>query len=136
MNSAPKPRRSIGLEGIKLLMGTGAMAATIGLWSVFANRDHLTTIATEEFSGDIVPVAGEIILDLPPVPSLVPFNSGQLPSPTSQPSALTTEGLRTVSAPAQTIANPIAPRVVQGNSSGSSGGGGGGGSVTTTTRSS
>lgn len=132
MNSTPKPRRSVRLEGIKLLMSTAAMAATIGLWSVFANRDHVADLTAQPSAAEQAPVANEIMLDLPPVPTLVPFTAGQTPVPTSQPSALTTEGLRSVSAPAQTSANPAAPRVVQGNGGGSSSGGG----AVTTTRSS
>lgn len=128
MNSTPKPRRSAGLEGIKLLVGTGAMAATIGLWSVFANRDHIVDLTTQPDPGEVAP-AGEIILNLAPLPTLVPFTGGQTPDPTSQPSALTVEGLRSVSAPVQTSANPAAPRVVRGSGNG---GGSGGGPVTTT----
>lgn len=135
MNSTNKPRRSLGLEGIKLLLGSGAMAAMIGLWSVFANRDHLTELASQPIPSEVTPVAGEIMLDLPPIPTLVPFTSVQTPAPTSQPSALTTEGLRSVSAPSQPSVNPAAPRVVQA-SGGSPGGGGGGGGTVTTTRSS
>lgn len=128
MSSTPKPRRSMGLEGIKLLMGTGAMAAAIGLWSVFANRDHMIDLANQTAVGQTELAAIEIILCLPPVPTLVPFNAGQGPMPTSQPSALSLESLRSVSAPAQTSSNPAAPRVVPG--------GGNSGGVVTTTRSS
>jgi hypothetical protein len=133
MTSPQKPRRSLGLEGIKLLLGSGAMAATIGLWSVFANRDYLTELASQPIPSEVAPVASEIMLELPPVPTLVPFVSGSTtPIPTSQPSALTTEGLRSVSAPVQPSINPSAPRVVQASGGGGGGGGGGSGTVTTT----
>jgi hypothetical protein len=134
VTSTTKPRRSLGLEGIKLLMSTSAMAATIGLWSVFANRDRLINLSTQPVADSSVSTS-EIMLNLPPIPTLVPFE-GNTPLPTSQPSLLTVEGLRSVSAPSQPVANnPLAPRVVQGGG-GSSGGGGGGGGATTTTRSS
>ena len=133
LNSTNKPRRSLGLEGIKLLMGTGAMAATIGLWSVFANRDRLIEISTQ-LAADPSAVTSEIKMNLPPIPTLVPFE-GITPIPTSPPSALTVEGLRSVSAPSAPVANnPTAPRVVQGG--GGTSGGGGGGGTTTSTRSS
>lgn len=131
MNITWKPRRSLGLEGIKLLLGTGAMAATIGLWSVFANHDHIVEQAIQPDAVEAGPAASELILDLPPIPTLVPFTAEQLPVSTSQPSATTIEGLRSVSAPSQPSVNTAAPRVVRGG--GNSGGSGG---TVTTTRSS
>lgn len=135
MNSTPKPRRSTGLEALKLLMGTGTMAATIGLWSLFANRDFINRLTQPDTS---VPTqdASEIMLDLPPIPTLVPFVSGSFiaGSPTVQPTAASSQNLRTVLAPPQPSSSTgpsTGPRVVR-NSGGGGGGGGGGGTVTTT----
>jgi hypothetical protein len=138
MNLTPKPRRSAGLEGLKLLMGTGAMAATIGLWSLFANRDFITQLTQAEIS---MPTqsSSDVMLDLPPIPTLVPFPSGSTVSgsPTAVPTAVNSQNLRSVSAPSQPSGgggNATTPRVVR--ASGGGGGGGGGGGTVTTTRSS
>jgi len=135
MISNPRPRRSTGLEGLKILMGTGAMAATIGLWSLFANRDFISQLTQPDASVPTQP-SSVVMLDLPPIPTLVPFASGSAisGSPTAEPTVANSQDLRSVSAPSQPSGGGgtvPGPRIVR-NSGGGGGGGGGGGTVTTT----
>jgi hypothetical protein len=135
MISNPKSRRSAGLEGLKILMGTGAMAATIGLWSLFANRDFISQLTQPDTSVS-TQSSNDVMLDLPPIPTLVQFASGSAVSalPTTEPAAVNSQDLRSVSAPSQASGGSgtvPGPRVVR-NTGGGGGGGGGGGTVTTT----
>jgi hypothetical protein len=139
MISTSRPRRTTGLEGLKILMGTGAMAATIGLWSLFANRDFVNQLIQQDLN---VPAqsSSEILLDLPPIPTLVPFSNGSTAFGLSSTMHTTvdTQDLRSVSAPSQPngVGGSVpGPRVVR-NSGGGGGEGGGGGGTVTSTRSS
>ena len=109
-----KTKRNFGADQIKFLIASGAMAATMGLWSVFASRDHLANMQ-KAIAAD--PVTQQLTLDLGPLPTLVPFAvNGAVPAAAPVQSA---QGLRQVSAPPQRTVNTNAPIVVSGNRSNS-----------------
>ncbi len=125
-NHAPKKRRSLGLEGMKFLIGTTAIAGTLALWSGFSNQARIDQLASQLAASEL----NTAQLMLPPMPTLVPLNlNGQAMQPAAAQPAL--GSLRSVTVPAPSFsANSVpAPRVVGGNRST-------GGAVTTTRASS
>ncbi|MEX2162433.1 MAG: hypothetical protein WD751_11045 [Anaerolineales bacterium] len=104
------------LEGIKLLIGSGSIAATIAFWSLFANVDRVAKQADLAAAATAPSVAYSIAL--PPLPTLISLNLPTGPEPTGPAATpVSTEGLRTVSQPQPTSRRSNGPVVVQGNRS-------------------
>lgn len=69
------------LEGAKRVVFTLAIAASLGFWATFSRlKDETTAAAANDATGDLPPVqaGNQIVLNLPPMPTLVPTLSGDL----------------------------------------------------------
>ena len=68
------------LEGAKRVVFTLAIAASLGFWATFSRLKDETTAAAaaNDATGDLPPVqaGNQIVLNLPPMPTLVPTLSG------------------------------------------------------------
>lgn len=109
----PSGRKAPHTGGLKALLTSGALAAILWLWVVFA--------APERSQGETAEAAPEpppvppIALRQMPLPTLVPPPTlesrarGNFPTPTTRRSVSSAPGLRSIQAPPP----PPAPRVIQ-----------------------
>ncbi|HLD93115.1 MAG TPA: hypothetical protein VI703_02805 [Anaerolineales bacterium] len=119
MNRLVTRKRSLGLEGVKLLIATGGLAATISFWSFFSNQDRASALNKVEQAATAQPTS-QLSLFLPPLPTLVAFELGGDPVQIAASNELTTQDLRSVSAPVAALPNNSNPLVVQGSRASSS----------------
>lgn len=119
MKKSPSKSRSNGVESIKLMIVAISLTAILLFWAVFSAYDSRQMIEEAQNSNSA------LAINLPPVPTVVPFNNeeedliaGPQPAPT----------LRSVTEPDQKFVVPQEGPVIIG---GGGGGGGGGGSTST-----
>jgi hypothetical protein len=92
MSASPSPKRSApgsGSTGTKIFVTAASLATVVGGWAALALQQ--ATLNTQK-SGDVSEDASQVVLDLPPLPTLVPEPSSipsmPLPNqPVSQPLA-------------------------------------------------
>jgi hypothetical protein len=123
MNNPNNQSRKLSLEGIKLLIGTGAIAATLSFWSIFSNQDRISSQNKIDQASPAQQTVNDLSGLLPPLPTLVPFEWNGVSVEAAAPTAVTVQDLRSVSAPVVQV-NNNAPIVVQSNRSGSGSGSG------------
>ena len=110
--SSSGKRRSVSLREIKWLILTLGLTGTILLWNLFSKQMNQDTVASLAVAGTpTLPVAG-LVLEFPPLPTLVPYLSQPVSlgvkqnlAPTSAPVAQPQ-----VQAPVKVILSGAAPR--------------------------
>jgi hypothetical protein len=116
MSNPPAKRRSLGLEGIKFLIATAALAAMVSLWSFFSNQDRDSALNKVDQAASADQPTSQLSLFLPPVPTLVALDLGAEPVEViAAVTDLSAEGLRSVSAPVVAVPNNSSPLVIQGS---------------------
>lgn len=115
MSNPPAKRRSLGLEGIKFLIATAALAAMVSLWSFFSNQDRNAALNKVDLAASADQPTSQLSLFLPPVPTLVALDLGSEPVEAVTGTDLTAQDLRSVSAPVVAVPNNSSPLVVQGS---------------------
>ncbi len=134
-----QPRKGPKFLEIKILIGTLAIAVTIGLWNLFSNNAFAPAkvAPSPQSATPPQPLAG-VAEGFPVLPTLVPlYQVSSLPDPAGQPvgqpaAALQPAGqpaaLREVAVPTQVIVQKFKPVVSGGFTSQPASGGSGGGS--------
>jgi hypothetical protein len=112
----PTKKRNISLEGFKLLLGTGALVATISLWSFFSNQDRISALNTIDQTATATQAISDFTILLPPIPTLVPIygSNTQQASAGDPPLTAQAQDLRSVSAPVVAAPSNNSPLVVTG----------------------
>ena len=142
MQSSKPNKKKNGLDNLKYLIATLALAVTIGLWNFFSDKTSGGVEVSPQGAAPSGQESSAAQLLFPPLPTLIPLE-GQVNSPTgnqpvnNQPSS----GLRQVGIPTPlpTIDNSNTKFdfvVINTGGGGDSGNSGGGGGAATTTRSS
>ena len=126
--SSKKPARSSNANSVKMLITAASVASVVGGWAVFSVKQSFSASAGTTSDQTTTANANQVVVDLLPLPTLVPYPSGMqtvgvsasLPAPITGVSPTTPQLAPTPGAP-----RPVAN--VGGNSTKSGGAGKSGG---------
>ena len=89
-NQSPKRKTLFDMRDVKRLVFALAVASTLGFWALFSNDFKLDSFAAASnnvTTGSTPPGQADelLVLDLPPLPTLIPTVEAFTPNPTSAP---------------------------------------------------
>ena len=107
-----KRKRAFGVPEVKLLITTVSLTATLGLWNLFSNaaREEVVAAQAEVVVMPTQPPPG-LMLDLPPMPTVIPLEAevavgGEVSYPATAAEAEQVPELRAVVAPTPVVIQP------------------------------
>ena len=89
-NQSPKRKTLFDMRDVKRLVFALAVASTLGFWALFSSEFKLDSFAAASnnvTTGSTPPGQADelLVLDLPPLPTLIPTLGAFIPNPTSAP---------------------------------------------------
>lgn len=119
--STQRKRKKKNHAGVKYMLTSLSIVATIGLWQHFSNKDDLAAVVNANAQAD----SSNKLIQFQPLPTLVPAQSANtLSGSGSSGSSENADGLRVVTAPTQQPVNQpriTMQQIVINNNSGATG---------------